>query len=157
LFGSIKSLFLDLLKSLVMQEVNKIEKVESNSYSIQAVTGFPSPATDYLQERIDLNKEFIKHPLSTFIFECVGNSMINAFIPPKAKLIIDRTLKPKNGDIILAVLNGEFTIRRLIQNEYRCFLRPENPKYKEVEITAELQMEVWGVVAYIITDTKDLL
>jgi DNA polymerase V len=109
---------------------------------------------DHLQPRIDLNTEFIKNPLATFIVECEGNSMVNAFIPPKARLIVDRSVTAANGDIILAILNGEFIIRRLIKNPYKSFLRPENNKYKEIEITAELDMTIWGVVTYIITDTK---
>jgi len=118
--------------------------------------GFPSPAMDYMEERIDLNKEFIKHPLATFIVECTGDSMINAFIPPKAKLIVDRSISPKSGDIVLAVINGEFTVKFLKQNEYNCFLIPANNKYKEIKILPEMNMEVWGVVTSIITDTRDV-
>ena len=77
-------------------------------FDFRVPAGFPSPANDYLQKRIDLNDELIKHPLSTFFIECEGTSMIDAFIPPKAKLLVDRSITPKTGDIILAVLNGEF-------------------------------------------------
>jgi DNA polymerase V len=125
-------------------------------FSNKVHAGFPSPAMDYMEERIDLNKEFIKHPLATFIVECIGDSMINAFIPPKAKLIVDRSLTPKTGDIVLAVLNGEFTVKFLKKNDYNCFLVPANSKYKEIKILPEMNMEVWGVVTSIITDTKDV-
>ncbi len=125
-------------------------------YSQQVATGFPSPAADYLQDRVDFNKLFIRQPLSTFFMVCEGTSMINAFIPPKSILLVDRSVKAKNMDIVVAVLNGEFTVRRLIKNDRKCFLRPENSKYKEVEITPEMQMEVWGVVTYIVTDTATL-
>jgi DNA polymerase V len=118
--------------------------------------GFPSPAMDYMEERIDLNKEFIKHPLATFIVECTGDSMINAFIPPKAKLIVDRSISPKSGDIVLAVINGEFTVKFLKKNDYNCFLVPANNKYKEIKVLPEMNMEVWGVVTSIITDTRDV-
>ena len=118
--------------------------------------GFPSPAMDYMEERIDLNKILVKHPLSTFIIECSGDSMINAFIPPKAKLLIDRSITPKTGDIVLAVLNGEFTVKFLKQNDYNCFLVPANSKYKEIKITPEMDMQIWGVVTNIITDTTDV-
>lgn len=118
--------------------------------------GFPSPALDYMEERIDLNKILVKHPLSTFIIECTGDSMINAFIPPKAKLIIDRSITPKTGDIVLAVLNGEFTVKFLKQNDYNCFLVPANSKYKDIKITPEMDMQIWGVVTNIITDTTDV-
>lgn len=118
--------------------------------------GFPSPAMDYLEERIDLNKEFIKHPLSTFIIECSGDSMINAFIPPKAKLIVDRSINPKNGDIVLAAVNGEFTVKFLKKNDFKCWLVPANSKYREIEITDEMNMQIWGVVTNIITEAKDV-
>ena len=125
-------------------------------FSNKVQAGFPSPAMDYLEERIDLNKEFIKHPLATFIVECTGDSMINAFIPPKAKLIVDRSISPKSGDIVLAVINGEFTVKFLKKNDYNCFLVPANSKYKEIKVLPEMNMEVWGVVTSIITDTRDV-
>jgi DNA polymerase V len=128
--------------------------------STKVHAGFPSPANDYLEERIDLNKELVKHPLSTFIIETTGDSMVNAFIPPKAKLIIDRSLTAKNGDIVLAVVNGEFTVKYLKKNDLKCWLVPANRKYKEIEITPEMNMQVWGVVTTILvnpTDTRCLL
>lgn len=136
---------------MIKKEIRESSGLE---YKNHIASGFPSPAMDHLQPRIDLNKEFIKNPLASFIVECEGHSMINAFIPPKAKLLIDRSLTPVNGDIVLAVLNGEFIIRRLIKNPYKCFLRPENKKYKDIEITADVEMTIWGVVTYIMTDTK---
>lgn len=126
------------------------------SYDFKVPAGFPSPAMDYLEERIDLNKEFVPHPISTFIIESSGCSMINAFIPPKARLIIDRSLTPKNGDIVLAVLNGEFTVKFLKKNNCKCWLVPANSKFKEIEITPEMDMEVWGVVTNIITNVNDV-
>jgi len=126
------------------------------SFDCKVPAGFPSPAMDYMQERIDLNKEFIKHPLSTFIIRSEGMSMMNAYIPPKARLIVDRSLTPKNGDIVLAVLNGEFTVKFLKKNDYKCWLVPANSKFKEIEITTEMDMQIWGVVTNIITDTNDV-
>lgn len=126
------------------------------SYDFRVPAGFPSPALDYMQERIDLNKEFIQHPLSTFIIESTGYSMINAFIPPKARLIVDRSFAPKNGDIVLAVINGEFTVKFLKKNNYKCWLVPANSKFKETEITAEMDMQIWGVVTHIITNANDV-
>ncbi|HMH33719.1 MAG TPA: translesion error-prone DNA polymerase V autoproteolytic subunit [Puia sp.] len=125
-------------------------------FPVKVRAGFPSPALDYLEERIDLNQVFIQHPLSTFIVECTGDSMINAFIPPKAKLIVDRSLTPKNGDIVLAVVNGEFTVKFLKKSDYKCILVPANRKYRDIEITDGMEMEVWGVVTTIMTETKDV-
>ena len=127
-----------------------------SSFATPVQAGFPSPALDYMEERIDLNKVFIPHPLATFIVECTGDSMINAFIPPKAKLIVDRSLSPKNGDIILAELNGEFTVKFLKKNDFRCWLVPANRKYREIEIKGEMTLNVWGVVTAVITETKDV-
>lgn len=118
--------------------------------------GFPSPAADHMEERIDLNDEFIKHPLSTFIIDCEGDSMTGAFIPPKAKLIIDRSLTAKNGDIVLAVLDGEMTVKILRKTDLKCFLVPANNKYKEIEITPEMNMQIWGVVTAILTNANDV-
>lgn len=125
-------------------------------YRTPVQAGFPSPALDYAEERIDLTKALIKNPLSTFIIECSGDSMINAFIPHKALLIVDRSLTPENGDIVLAVVNGEFTVKYLKKNSVRCWLVPANRKYQEIPITVEMNMQVWGVVTYIITDTKEV-
>jgi DNA polymerase V len=125
-------------------------------YETAVPAGFPSPALDYMEERIDLSRELISHPLSTFIVECTGDSMMGAFIPPKARLLVDRSLTPVNGSIVVAVLNGEFTVKFLRKNEHRCWLVPANSKYPEIKISGEMDMEVWGVVTYIITDTQDV-
>jgi|SRR5690242_9650631 len=116
----------------------------------------PSLATSYPYHEIDLNRELIPHPLSTFIIESSGYSMINAFIPPKARLLVDRSLAPKNGDIVLAVINGAFTVKFLKKNNYKCWLVPANSKFKEIEITRETDMQIWGVVTNIITNTNDV-
>ena len=135
----------------------------SNTYSFtipfisnKVPTGFPSPAMDYLQEPININELLIKHPLSTFIIETEGLSMINAFIPPKAKIIVDRSLTPKNGDIVLASLNGEFTVKFFKKNKLKCWLVPANSKFKEIEITEEMDMQVFGVVTTILINPNDV-
>ena len=133
---------------------NSPAKLRSFAASVPA--GFPSPATDYIEERIDLTKELIKHPLSTFMVQCEGDSMINAFIPPKALLLVDRSLVPQNGDIVLAVLNGDFTVKFLRKNNLKCWLVPANSKYREIEVTEEMNMQIWGVVISVISDPKNL-
>ncbi len=130
--------------------------MKTSYYNVHLKAGFPSPAMDYLEERIDLNKVLIDHPLSTFIIECTGVSMISAFIPPKAKLVVDKSITPKNGDIVVAVMNGDFTVKFLKKNDFKCWLVPGNSKYKETEITAEMNMQIWGVVVKIIIDPKDV-
>jgi len=124
--------------------------------NITVKAGFPSPALDYVEERIDLNKELIQHPLATFMARCDNDSMINAFIPPNAKLIVDKSLTAQNGDVVVAVVNGDFTLKFLRKNNIKCWLVPANSKYKEMLVTPEMNMEIWGVVTHIITDTKDI-
>ena len=135
---------------------NELKKLQIIYFDCRVPAGFPSPALDYMQKRIDLNDELVRHPLSTFIIECEGTSMIDAFIPPKAKLLIDRSITAKNGDIILAVINGEFTVKYLRKNEHKCWLVPANKKYKEIEITGDMDFTVWGVVISIIVDPNDV-
>jgi len=125
--------------------------------SIGAVAaGFPSPAGDYLEERIDLNDVLIRHPQATFIVRTEGDSMLNAFIPPKALLVVDKSMIAQNGDIIVAVLNGEFTVKYLQRNDFKCKLIAANRKYPDIDVTPEMGMTVWGVVTHILINPKDV-
>lgn len=125
-------------------------------YQNAVPAGFPSPAADYAEERIDLNKELIRHPLSTFIVSTEGDSMINAFIPPKARLLVDKSAEPVNGSVVVAVINGEFTVKYLRRNAHKCWLVPANRKYREIEVTEEMNMQIWGVVTKILIDPEDV-
>jgi DNA polymerase V len=118
--------------------------------------GFPSPALDYKEERIDLTKAFVPHPLTTFLFQCEGDSMINAFIPRRAWLLVDRSLTPVNGDIIVGILNGQMVVKFLKKNDCKCWLIPANSKYPDIEITPETDFRIWGVVTNVIT-SKEVL
>src|SRR5438105_3354661 len=97
--------------------------------------GFPSPAQDYMEKDIDLIEELIQHPVATFIIRVKGDSMKDAFIPDNALLIVDKSVKPTSGKIVLAVVNGEFTVKRLIKAPRCWVLHPENPLYKPMSIT----------------------
>lgn len=112
--------------------------------------GFPSPADDFIDKSLDLNEHLIKHPAATFFVEVQGDSMINAGIHPGALLVVDRSRIPMSGSIVLAVLNGEFTVKRLKKEKGQVMLCPENPKYKPVTILPDQDFEVWGVVAHVI-------
>lgn len=112
--------------------------------------GFPSPASDYMEEGIDLNKELIRRPSSTYFFRAMGESMIGAHIPPDSILVVDRALRPKNNSIVLAVVNGEFTVKYFIQDPEGFMLMPANPKFKPLRIGEGMDFIVWGVVTGIV-------
>ncbi len=111
--------------------------------------GLPSPADDYIEERIDLNKKLILHPEATYLVRVMGDSMIGDRIHDGDYLIVDRALEASNNDIILAVLNREFTVKRLIKTANRWYLVAGNDKYPPFEITPETDFEIWGKVTYI--------
>lgn len=112
--------------------------------------GFPSPASDYVDRSLDLNEILIKNKVSTFLVRALGDSMINAGIFSGDILIVDKSCIPTNTNIVVAVLNGEFTVKRFIKEKNKIILRPENPKYKDIEISSEDDFKVWGVVTFVI-------
>lgn len=118
--------------------------------------GFPSPAMDYMEDKIDLNQLLIPHPSSTFLVRVEGNSMIDAFMPPGAILIIDRSLTPKSNHIVVACISGEFTVKRFVVNNEGTFLMPANKKFKALQITDQMEFIIWGVVAHVIINTKEI-
>ena len=118
--------------------------------------GFPSPAKDYAEDRISLDKEIIQHPNATYFMRAEGNAMINAFIPPGALLVVDRSLTPQNMDIVVASVGGEFMVRYLKKNELKAWLVPANSKLREQLITPEMDIVIFGVVISIVTDPKIL-
>ena len=125
-----------------------MEKVNA-SFAISSISaGFPSPADDFTELSISLDKHLIQHPAATFMAYANGNSMLHAGIHHDDILIIDRSLNARNGDIIIAVLHGEFTVKQLSIINGTLFLIPQNPQYSSLEISAEMDFEVWGVVTY---------
>ena len=112
--------------------------------------GFPSPAGDFLETNIDLNKELSENPLATFYIKVKGNSMIDAGINDKDVLVVDRSLEPQNNKIAICCIDGEFTVKR-IQVEKDClYLMPENKDYSPIKVTEENQLIIWGIVTYVI-------
>lgn len=112
--------------------------------------GFPSPATDFMETNIDLNKELCKNPLSTFYIKVKGHSMINAGINDKDILIVDRSLEPQNNKIVVCFIDGEFTVKRIKIDKDCVYLMPENEKYQPIKVTAENELVIWGIVTYVI-------
>ncbi len=116
--------------------------------------GFPSPADDYLESKLDFNEYLVKHPSATFCVRASGDSMKNAGINSGDILVVDRAVAPANNKIIVAILNGEFTVKRISKNINGLFLVPENPGFEPIEIKDEMDFEVWGVVTHVIHDLK---
>lgn len=115
--------------------------------------GFPSPAQDYMDRSLDFNRELISHPAATFYAKVVGLSMIEAGIDEGDILVIDRSLTPRQNDIVVAFINGEFSMKYLDLSEReqgRIWLRPGNPDFPPIEITPDDQFTVWGVVSKVI-------
>lgn len=107
--------------------------------------GFPSPAED-LCETFDLVTHIVKHPTATFFMRVAGDSMTGAGIFDGDLLVVDRSLRPESGDIVVAILNGEFTVKRLRRSGSRIELVPENSRYRKIVLSEEMELEIWGVV-----------
>lgn len=118
--------------------------------SSEIAAGFPSPAGDFLDLSIDLNKEFIKHPSATFFGRVKGFSMINAGINDGDLLIIDRSLPPIDKAIAVCFVDGEYTIKRIKLGKDCCWLMPENDSFKPIKVTKDNDFMVWGIVAHTI-------
>lgn len=112
--------------------------------------GFPSPADDYIEGYLDLNTQFIKHPAATFVLQAIGDSMKEAGIFSGDWLLVDRSIEPSDGRIVIAAVNGELTVKRLLKREGRVQLLPANPQFKPIDITEECEMVVWGVVTLVL-------
>ena len=112
--------------------------------------GFPSPADDYLDRKLDLNEHLVKNPASTFFVRVAGDSMTDAGINDNDILIVDRSIEPSSNNIVIAVVNGELTVKRLIKKKNSCLLFAENPAYPPLKINDDTPLEIWGVVTFVI-------
>jgi len=133
--------------------MNQSRKVQINEIPYPAIrisAGFPSPAESYIEEVMDLNKMFIKHPSATFMVTVRGHSMSGAGIQNGDMLIVDRSIKPSNNAIVIAYLDGEFLVKRLLLKKDKIILEAANPDYHPIEITSDRQFDIWGVVVHAI-------
>ena len=112
--------------------------------------GFPSPADDFKEVRISLDKELVKNKEATFYAKVSGESMVGAGLDDGDLLVIDRSLDPESGKIAVCFIDGEFTVKRIKKVGDRLYLMPENKKYKRIEIKEENELIIWGVVEYVI-------
>lgn len=112
--------------------------------------GFPSPALDFMETSIDLNKVLVENKIATFYVQVEGNSMIDAGIQDKDILVVDRSIEPRNNKIAICLVDGEFTVKRIKLDADCLWLMPENPNYKPIKVTEENQLIIWGIVTYVI-------
>lgn len=110
--------------------------------------GFPSPAQDHTQKRVDLNEVMVLNPLSTFLFQVAGDSMIGEGIFDGDRVIVDRAIEAQSGYIVLACVDGEFTVKKLERRAGRVRLLPANPRFQPIELREGQEMSVWGVVTW---------
>lgn len=115
--------------------------------------GFPSPAQDYIDRSLDMNEHLIKNEEATFIVKVASLSMLNAGIDIDDELIVDRSLDAKHNDIVVALIDNDFTVKRLMIEEKR-WLKAENPDYADIHLHEGQELIIWGVVTYILKNTR---
>lgn len=123
-------------------------------YQSYIAAGIPSPQQDSSRDEIDLNKFLVQHPRDTFFIRARGESMRDAGICDGAILVVDRARVPASGDIVVAILDGEFTVKRYVADESGVVLHPENPMFADIRVQDEARFAVWGVVTYVIHQAK---
>ncbi len=112
--------------------------------------GFPSPADDYVQDRVDLNEHLILHREASFILRVSGWSMVGAGIHDGDELIVDRAIEPADGHVVVAVINGELTVKRLKKSGKKIGLAAENPEYPDIEFVEGEELVIWGVATRVL-------
>ena len=126
----------------------KKEKINLNFYANSIPAGFPSPADDFLEKQLDLNDYLIRNKAATFLVKVEGRSMENAGIYDGDVLVIDRSVEPVSGKVVLGVLNGEFTVKRISMQGSKVLLIPENENFQPIELTEEMDFKIWGVATF---------
>ena len=146
----------DIKKYIIQYQINNIFDIKNTKpiLSHQPLTlfehkvpaGFPSPADDHIEKKLDLNDYLIKQKEATFFVRIKGDSMIDAGIHDNDIVIVDKSQKASNGDIVLASIDGDFTVKLLSTHKSKYRLLAANEKYKPIEINESMQFDVWGVV-----------
>ena len=119
-------------------------------FGCPVAAGFPSPADDFIEIKLDLNQHLVKNPSSTFYARVRGNSMSGVRIYDGDLLIVDRSLEPEDGKIAVCVVNGEFTAKLIEKRVNGLYLVPANTNYSSMRITEDASFQVWGIVTYVI-------
>jgi DNA polymerase V len=116
----------------------------------KVAAGFPSPADDYVEKTLDLNELLVQKPSATFFVRVQGLSMIGASIHPNDILVVDRSIEPVSGKVVICALNGELTVKRLERGNNKWKLKAENPDYSDITVFEDLELVIWGVVTNVI-------
>ena len=125
-------------------------KYRQSLFDGRVSAGFPSPAANYEEDRLDLNEHLIRHPAATFFVRAIGDSMIGAGIHCGDLLVVDRSLEARDKSVVIAAVNGELTVKRIRIRNKKITLVPENESYSAREIGGNVEFEVWGVVTSVI-------
>jgi DNA polymerase V len=123
-------------------------------FSHKVAAGFPSPADDYIDGLLSLDEDLIYHKTATFFVRAKGNSMIGAGIGDGDILVVDKSLLPASGDIVIAMVDGELTVKKFVQHGSAVTLMPANPLFSEIEFKEEQILEIWGVVTAMVKKFK---
>jgi DNA polymerase V len=125
-------------------------KYRQSLFEAVVSAGFPSPAADYEEDKLDLNRYLIKNPAATFFVRVTGYSMMGAGIYSGDLLVVDRSLEPRDKSVVIAVIDGELTVKRIRIGKKKITLEPENENYSVQQITEDTDFQVWGVVTNVI-------
>jgi len=136
--------------STVFRPDSEAEELYRPLFLATVPAGFPSPADDYIEQQLDLNRFLIRHPAATYFVKVRGDSMIEAGIHSGDLLIVDRSLEAADGRVVVAAVNGELTVKRIRISDRSVQLVAENPDYPETEIREATEFTVWGVVTAVI-------
>lgn len=124
-------------------------------YQSRVQAGFPSPAEDFIEGRLDFNELLVKRPAATFCVRVTGASMTGAGIFPDDILVVDRSIEPERsfGKVVIAVIDGQMTVKRLIRQGERVLLQPDNPRFESIELNGDMDAIIWGVVTGLVRNT----
>ena len=138
--------------NLIFKAESKVDLI--TPFFLDSVSaGFPSPATDYMENKLDLNEYLVQRPTATYIVKANGPSMTDAGISSGDLLIVDRSITPRNDDIVIASIFGDLTVKKLKKKDQSLFLISANSEYPSIQVKEEMECFIWGVVTYVIHKT----
>lgn len=147
LAGGKKAIFNDVA-SITLIHASTVIQIPLASEKIAA--GFPSPAQDYIDKTLDMNEHLVKNEAATFVVKVASLSMRDAGIEIDDELLVDRSLDAKHEDIVVALIDNEFTVKRLMIEDDKCWLKAENPDYDDIHLKDCQELLIWGVVTFVI-------